>query len=433
MITHRSARRAPGRYADGWRGVEISRAVLIVATSLLALLAWTWTLLDGFEQARVALAFGALIAAGELSRITLPGKREIAPVASAGAIGYTFLISVGGEAATHSAFQTIAVVAIGLVLGELPHIAVGRAPHFGDLARRLLIVALVAALFRPFTGMIGTQEPHWWLALALMALLVVLAWVVDAAVAASLRRERLRTRFSVAFIDEVRAQTLIGTAIGASGILIALAASIMGLATLLVFTAPLLVTQVAFRRYAEIRLTYLQTVRALSRVTEVGGYVETGHSRRVSRIAQAIGAELGMRESELLELEYAALMHDIGQLSLRDPIPSGATVLASPREQRRIAELGAAVIRETGVLDNVAELVRHQCEPFTSPDGDLPPPRGSRIIKVANAFDDLVGESFDQGRPETVLERIRMDAGVEYDPEVVDALERALARGAVCR
>ena len=36
----------------------------------------------------------------------------------------------------------------------------------------------------------------------------------------------------------------------------------------------------------------LQTVRALSRVTEVGGYVETGHSRRVSQLAVAMGREL---------------------------------------------------------------------------------------------------------------------------------------------
>ena len=49
------------------------------------------------------------------------------------------------------------------------------------------------------------------------------------------------------------------------------------------FIAPLLVTQIAFRRYAGIRATYLQTVRALARVTEVGGYVENGHSRRVSQ------------------------------------------------------------------------------------------------------------------------------------------------------
>ena len=85
--------------------------------------------------------------------------------------------------------------------------------------------------------------------------------------------------------------------------------------------------------------------------------MEPGHSTRVSRLAVAVGRELGMSEPSLLELEYAALMHDIGQLSLRDPIPGGATVLASPEQQRRIAELGAGVIDQAGVLDRVADLL----------------------------------------------------------------------------
>ena len=51
-----------------------------------------------------------------------------------------------------------------------------------------------------------------------------------------------------------------------------------------VFVVPLLLTQFSFRRYAGIRQTYAQTIRSLSRVTEVGGYTETGHSRRVSEL-----------------------------------------------------------------------------------------------------------------------------------------------------
>src|ERR1044071_4299652 len=101
-----------------------------------------------------------------------------------------------------------------------------------------------------------------------------------------------------------------------------------------------------------------------------------------------------MTEEELLELEYAALMHDIGQLSLPDPIPGGATVLASPAEQRRIAELGAGGIEQPGVLDKVARIVRRQSDPYKPPEEpaeEVPapgPPLASRIIKAANAYDD---------------------------------------------
>ncbi len=188
----------------------------------------------------------------------------------------------------------------------------------------------------------------------------------------------------------------------------------------------------AFRRYAGIRATYLQTVRALAKVTEIGGYVEPGHSERVSQLAVAVGRELGIHEPELLELEYAALMHDIGQLSLTDPIPGGATVLAAPHEQRRIAELGAEVIQQAQVLGSVAEIVRRQNEPYrgievahegrgrhaavsrpASPSG---PPLSSRIIKAANAFDDLVGSSMDPDRAAAAVQQLRLEHGQRVRP-----------------
>jgi response regulator RpfG family c-di-GMP phosphodiesterase len=263
---------------------------------------------------------------------------------------------------------------------------------------------------------------------------------------ALIRADALRAKFRVALVDEIRVQWQLGAAVGASAMLIALAADEMGLVALAILIAPLLVTQVAFRRYAGIRSTYLQTVRALARVTEVGGYVEDGHSHRVGRLAVAVGRELGMNEPDLLELEYAALMHDIGQLSLPDPIPGGATVLVSPEDQRRIAELGASVIEQAGVLDRVAEIVRCQDRPWrgtesgstgsgstgpgsTGPGSTGPgPPVGSRIIRAANAFDDLVGGSTDHDRTTAALERLRLDTAAQYDPEVVEALSKVTGR-----
>jgi HD domain len=288
------------------------------------------------------------------------------------------------------------------------------------MATRLVAVACVAFAFRPIAGTdIISGRGHWWIAFLVMTVLVVVGWLVEALIGALIRADDLGARFSVALWDEMRTQLPLGAAVGVSAMMIAFAAEVMGLAELAVFLGPLLVTQVAFRRYAGIQATYLQTVRALARVTEVGGYVESGHSRRVSRLAVAVGRELGLAEPDLLHLEYAALMHDIGQLALTDPIPGGATVLVSREDQRRIAELGADVISKAGVLDRVAELVRCQSWPSR---GDPEPPVGSRIIRAVNAFDDLVGGSTDRDRSAAALERLRLDTAVEYDPGVVEAL-----------
>ncbi|MBO3746477.1 HD domain-containing protein [Streptosporangiaceae bacterium NEAU-GS5] len=399
--------------------------LLICAAGMLTVAGIAHTAATELIHSNVAIGFGALIAAGELARLTMPGNREVAPVSTAAALGYAVLLDVGNKPATHDALQVVAVVSAGMIAGALPHLAVGRPPRLDAIARRLISSSLLAFAFRPLAERLSptTAGSNWWIALLVMAVLITAVLLVDVGIAAMLRAEVVRTAFPVAVRDEVRMVARLDAAVGASAALLALSAHSMGLTALLMFAAPLLVTQVAFRKYAGIRATYLQTVRALSRVTEVGGYVEPGHSRRVSHLSVAIGRELGMPEAELLELEYAALMHDIGQLSLSDPIPGGATVLTDPGQARRIAELGAEVIRKTGVLNQVAEIVRHQCDPVA-----LTPPTASRIIKVANAYDDLVGGSTDRDRAAAALERLRLDGGDAYDPRIVEAMARVVDR-----
>ncbi|MEV8635948.1 HD domain-containing phosphohydrolase [Streptosporangium sp. NPDC051023] len=410
-----------------FRRLDSGQLLLICAAGLLAVAGVAHTAATGLLDPKIAIGFGALIAAGELARLTMPGNREVAPIGAAAALGYTLLLDMGGVPARHTALQVISVLTVGMIAGALPHLAVGRPPSPDAMARRLCTGALLALAYRPLAGPLFTlakgPEGGWWPALGVMSLLILMMVLVDVLLAAVLRAEQVRAAFGVAVQDELRTVAPLWAAVAASGILLALASHSMDMAALLVFAAPLLVTQVAFRKYAGIRATYLQTVRALSRVTEVGGYVEPGHSHRVSRLAVATGRELGMAEPELLDLEYAALMHDIGQLSLRDPIPGGATVLTEPDQARRIAELGAEVIRQTGVLDRVAEIVRRQCDSHSAA-----PPVASRIIKAANAYDDLVGGSTDRDRAGAALERLRLGAGEEYDPAVVEAMTRVIDR-----
>ena len=419
-----STQRHPGRQS-AWQSTDSGQLLLVIAAGVLLVAAVAQTAASGLVQPRNALAFGALIALGELLRLSLPGDREAAPIGSAGALGYALAVRIDMHPALQPALQVVAVTAVGMIVGALPHLAAGRPAGVAGMASRLLAVSFVAIAFRPLAQLAFID--HVWVRLAVMAVLIVAGWLAECVIKALIRADALQARFVVSLADELGIQVPLGAAVGACAILIALATEAMGLVALALLIAPLLVTQTAFRRYARIRSTYLQTVRALARVTEVGGYVEDGHSYRVGRLAVAVGRELGMSEPNLLELEYAALMHDIGQLSLADPIPGGATVLASPEDQQRIAGLGASVIEQAGVLDGVAEIVRRQSQPAR---GDGPePPIGSRIIRAANAFDDLVGGTPDRGRAAAALERLRMDTASEYDPGVVAALTVVAGRG----
>lgn len=405
--------------------------VVVASGCLLALVAVMVTASPGgFVDVQIAVAFAAFIALGELVRITLPGGRDAAPISTAGALAYALLLRWPGEDVDHGALQVVSVTVVAMLVGVAPHVVGGRAPSLESMSRRLLAVGFAALLFR------GTELAEFvgglrGAALALVMVCFVLATLaVDAVLAAAVQAGAAGAPFRAVLRNELQVQAGIGSAIGTTGALIALAASIMGVWALPVFVVPLLLTQFAFRRYAAIRQTSLQTIRALSRVTELGGYTEAGHSRRVSVLALAVGRELGMSDADLRDLEYAALMHDIGQLSLAEPIPGGATVVAAPGDQRRIAGLGAEVIRQTGVLDQVATIVDLQAEPYRRAHqiDRAEVPLASRIIKAVNAYDDLVGESTETGRRLEALERLRLGMAYEYDPTVVDSLSKAVDR-----
>lgn len=422
-----------GSWVDEFSG----GSVLVIAGGMLLAVAGVASLASQpVMEPQVALAFGVLIAVGELVRVNLPGDRSAAPLGAAGALAYALLgdfrTTDGTISTTYGVLQVVAVTSIAILVGAVPHMAVGQSPRLESLARRVLIAGFAALLFRPLylhhnlDGISGERD---WQLPALMLAIVLFSGLVDAMLAALARSGREHSPFASAARDEFGALLGIGSAIGATGVLIALAAAVMGYWALPLFALPLLVAQFSFRRYASIRATYDQTIQSLSRVTELGGYTETGHSQRVAQLSVAIGHEMGLSEADIKDLRYAALMHDIGQLSLTDPIPSGATTMIARDEQRRIATYGAEVIRQSG-MDRVAHIVEQQTEPFRRPglpfDANIPV--ASRIIRVANAYDDFAGGSMESVTRLYALERLREGAVDEYDPLVVDIIGRVVER-----
>ncbi len=411
------------------------RRFVVTVVSVGCVVALGFTLARGVVRPDVVAAFVGLIAVGELLQVRLPGDRPAAPIAASAAVGYALLFAVGGQPVSQPIAQVACVVALGVAVGSAVQLLAGRRPRSAVVARRVVAAIVAGLVFRATAPRnLATlrvsqyKEDLRWVAL-LMVAVVALTGIVDLALAAFVRSSGRRVAFGWMLRDEIGAGAGLWAAVGATGVLMALATPSMKLYALPIFCVPLLLTQFAFRRFAAIRTTYRQTIRSLSRVAEVGGYVEAGHAHRVSSLAVAVGREMGLSESEITNLEYAALLHDIGQLSLTDPIPGGSTLVVAPVERRRVAELGADVIKTTGVLDRVADIVARQADPYRrhreAPDESLP--IESRIIKAVSAYDDLVGES--QG-PETTadaLERLRLGMAYEYDPAVVETLTRIVA------
>ncbi|MER5300852.1 HD domain-containing protein [Streptomyces lasiicapitis] len=395
-----------------------------VAAALLAAGALGATLWRGAEEPGIALAFGVLIAVGELARWGSGGQREPAPLGSAGALAYALLGECGEQPTHHGVLQVVAVVVAAGLVGAVPHVAVGRGPSPDHLARRVLAVGFAALCFQPLynSGQLAALAGHGPGYAVVIVTLLALTALCDAVLAAAMAHARSGWPFGPLLREELRGMSGIGSAVCATGAVMALGVAVAGLWALPVFSLPLLLTQLAFRRYAAVRATYRQTIASLARATEIAGYTPAGHARRVADLSRAVGRDLGLSGPDLGVLECAALMHDIGQLSLVDPVPAGATAALPEAEQRRIALLGGAVVRQTGVAADVAVVVERQADPYRDQ------PLTARIVRVANAYDEMAREQGPQG-PLTALERLRLATGRDYQPEVVEALARVLARG----
>ncbi|PWJ08713.1 HD domain-containing protein [Streptomyces sp. NWU49] len=410
---HRPARGAPVR--PGLHTLVHTCAAVLAAGSLGA------TLHHGVEERGTALAFGLLVTVGELTRRNGTRIRQAAPLAAAGSLSYALLGEAGGRPTHHGAAQVVTVVLAASLLGSVPHVGRGHGPTLDPLARRVLTVGFVAVCFQPLYSQGAFDDwsgpAH---ALLLLALLSLTA-LCDAVLAAALARSRTGWPFLPTLRDELRAVPGIGAAVVATGAVMALGVAVVGLWALPVFSVPLLLAQLSYRRYAAVRATYRQTIASLARATEIAGYTPAGHAHRVAALSRAVGRDLGLTGPELTVLEYAALMHDIGQLSLVDPVPAGATADLPAAEQRRIALLGGAVVRQTGVDPRVARIVEQQADPHREQ------PLAARIVRVVNAYEEKSREG-GPGGPLTALEELRLATAGEYAPEVVEALARVLSR-----
>jgi hypothetical protein len=195
----------------------------------------------------------------------------------------------------------------------------------------------------------------------------------------------------------------------------------MGLWAPLLFAIPLLAAWYSFERLDSTRRTYNQTIRALSLAPELGGQVRPGHGERVADTAVAVGRELGFSLDELESLEAAALLHHIGLPCVDDPIATGR-----PTDPLEVAEVGSRILRSTGELDRVADIVAAEPLPYRAPIGHQSVSlRLAQVLKVASAYDEIT-----MGDPRTAhagLSVLYSAPGYVYDPRVLAALEKVLA------
>lgn len=209
----------------------------------------------------------------------------------------------------------------------------------------------------------------------------------------------------------------------ATGALFGLSYQTLGWPAFGVAGLPFVFAHSAFARFQQIKRTYRQTIRALARIPEVAGLGEEGHADRTANLALAVGRELGLTRSNIDELEYAALMHDIGRITLTEP-----AIIRAGYTDDDIARWGAEIISQAPYLEKIADHVRRLHEPYRKPGEQSDPAIStiSKIVRATSAYDHLVVER--ELSALQAIEVLHQGAAYDFDPYVVASMRRVLDR-----
>lgn len=368
---------------------------------------------------------------GEFLRVGGPSGRGLAPVATSSAIALALASQVDGHPLSFGAPVVVVTVTLTILVSAVwleprTQLRFRVAGH----AIRVIVVALAALSFRELPILHGgtlndaaaeNDLQPWQLAIVLVGIVLV-AQAIEMGLHAWLRTA-LGGRPWRTILREDRVEMWpIALASMSTGVVVALGLRSLHLVAIPLFLTPLVLMRSAIGRQRSATLARRQATAALSRLTDLAGYTTTGHAERVAGLCARVGDALHLPERNLVDLEGAALLHDVGQIALQHPISDGATVGLAPLDQQRIADDGADLVERTGALDRAATIIRlHPTAYRVLREEGKPLPLAARVLKVCNAYDDLT-----RGEPERrdpALERILLGLGYEYDPEVVEVLQ----------
>jgi HD-GYP domain-containing protein (c-di-GMP phosphodiesterase class II) len=186
---------------------------------------------------------------------------------------------------------------------------------------------------------------------------------------------------------------------------------------------------------------YRGAAHLLGDVIDAHDHYTAMHTYQVVEMAIAVTRAIGLDTTYQRDVEFAALLHDVGKIRVPMEIINKPGKLDEHEWEliRRHTIEGEAMLKQVGgALAGVGRLVRSSHERFDGlgyPDGLVGEeiPIESRIVSVCDAFNAMTTDRpYRQAQPaQGALAELRRCAGTQFDPEVVEALGRVLAASSV--
>jgi HD-GYP domain-containing protein (c-di-GMP phosphodiesterase class II) len=187
--------------------------------------------------------------------------------------------------------------------------------------------------------------------------------------------------------------------------------------------------------------TYKGTALLLADVVTADDLYTGEHSRGVVGLALAVGDQLGLDGVQQRNLEFGALLHDVGKIAIPKDIinkPGPLDAAEWNLVKTHTLEGERMLARVGGFMREVGQIVRSHHERW---DGDGYPdglrgdaiPLAARIIACCDAWSAMrTDRPYRQSLSyETALAQLHANAGSQFDPEVAAALLTVISAGQV--
>jgi HD-GYP domain-containing protein (c-di-GMP phosphodiesterase class II) len=196
--------------------------------------------------------------------------------------------------------------------------------------------------------------------------------------------------------------------------------------------------QARMESLTELSQAYRGTALVLGDVVEADDGYTGEHSRDVLSLCLRVGRLLGLDAAQLRNLEFAALLHDVGKIAIPNEIinkpgrldPAEWTIIKTHTiEGQRLLDRVGGFMREVGLI------VRSHHERWDGtgyPDGLAGDqiPLEARIVACCDAYNAMTTTRSYRAAlpPSAAVAELREHRGSQFDPTIVDALLRCVER-----
>ena len=185
---------------------------------------------------------------------------------------------------------------------------------------------------------------------------------------------------------------------------------------------------------AQLHESYEASLIMLANAIEVRDPYTRGHVERVMNYAQTIAEYLGWSSTEINNLRFGSILHDVGKINIHENILKKTGSLSEEEwvEMRKHPEMGAELVQGIHYLVPAVPVILYHHErwngsgyPFGLKENDIP--LSARIVAIADSFDAMTTKRpyRDELTPEQACNEVISGSGIQYDPLMVEAFQHA--------